>query len=89
MKRWQNITLNLIMTIVLLAFGALLNVSYQQAHNIIHNYPADRSVPGETPADYNLTYEDVPLIAADGVHLAAQCVFIFTRYGYHWGANLC
>jgi alpha-beta hydrolase superfamily lysophospholipase len=88
MKRWQKITLNLILTIFLLAFGALLNISYKQGQDIVHNAPPDRSIPEETPADYGLEYENVSLVAADGVHLAAWYVpsqngaVIIVQHGY-------
>jgi len=74
MKRWQKITLITVLTVLLIAFGALLNVSYGQGQNIVHNYPDDRSTADETPADYGLKYEEVSLVAADGLRLAAWYV---------------
>jgi uncharacterized protein len=88
MKRWQKITLNLLLTLLLLAFGALLNMSYGQGRNIVHNYPDNRSVADETPADYGLDYEDVALVTSDGVQLAVWYIpsqngaAIIVQHGY-------
>lgn len=88
MKRWQKITLNAVFTIILLAIAALLNVSYKQGYNIVHNEPDTRSRATETPADRGMAYEDVTLVAADGVSLAAWYVpsqntaAVIVQHGY-------
>lgn len=88
MKRWQKITLNVLLTFLLLAFGALLNITYQQGNDIVHNDPATRSKADETPADYGMTYEEVTLLTADGLHLAAWYIpsqngaAIIVQHGY-------
>lgn len=71
MKNWiVKLAIGLGLMILLLATG-LLYIANGQAMAIIHNYPADREPPDETPADYGHDYETVELVSADGTRLSA------------------
>ncbi len=59
---------------ILLLIGVGVAASYFQAEIFIHNHPERRSSEVETPADYQMAYEDLELKTQDGLRLAAWYV---------------
>lgn len=88
MKRWQKITIVSIVATLLIAFGGLLWKTNGEAHGLITSPMAARSLPVETPANYNLPYEDVTVISPDGLKLVGWFVpsqngaVIIMQHGY-------
>jgi esterase/lipase len=88
MKHWLKISLSVFVGILLLAFGGLLWKTYTEAHNLINAPMATRELPDETPADYNLPFEDVTVTNPDGQKLVAWFIpsqngaVIIMQHGY-------
>ena len=88
MKRWQRITILSIVAILLIAFGGLLWKTNGEAHSLITSPMATRDLPVETPAKYNMPYEDVTITSPDGLKLAGWFVpsqngaVIIMQHGY-------
>jgi fermentation-respiration switch protein FrsA (DUF1100 family) len=86
MRRWINLIAFALVTLSLAGGGIVLNISYTNADNFIHR---EEQFPAETPADYNLSYEDVTLTTGDGLKLAAWYVpsqngaAVLALHGYH------
>lgn len=60
----------LVVVILLAGLGGLAWVTRDQAHSLVTNPAAGRTLPDESPADYGLAYEEVTATAADGLTLA-------------------
>lgn len=88
MKRKTRLILNVAIGILLLAVIGILNVTRNEAHNLITAPMESRNFPEETPAMYNLPYEDVEIISSDGLKLAGWFVpsqngaVIIMQHGY-------
>ena len=88
MKRWMKISLSVFVGILLLAFGGLLWKTHAEAHNLINSPMTTRSLPDETPKDYNLPFEDVTITNPDGQKIVAWFVpsqngaVIIMQHGY-------
>lgn len=88
MKRWLKISLIPFVVILLLGFGGLLWKTYSEAHNLINAPMETRNLPDETPADYNLPFEDVTVTNGDGQVLAGWFIpsqngaVIIMQHGY-------
>jgi fermentation-respiration switch protein FrsA (DUF1100 family) len=88
MKRWLKISLTTFIVILLFAFGGLLWKTYSEAHNLINAPMEGRNLPDETPADYNLPFEDVTVTNGDGQVLAGWFIpsqngaVIIMQHGY-------
>ena len=88
MKRQTRLILNVAIGILLLAVIGVLNVTRKEAHNLITAPIESRNFPEETPATYNLPYEDAEIMSPDGLKLAGWFVpsqngaVIIMQHGY-------
>ena len=88
MKRITRIVLSVLAGLLILAVGGLLWKTRQEAYNLLHSPMATRTLPTETPADYNLPYDDVTVINSDGMKLAGWYIpsengaVIIMQHGY-------
>ena len=88
MKRITRIVLSVLAGLLILAVGGLLWKTRQEAYNLLHSPMATRTLPTETPADYNLPYDDVTIINPDGMKLAGWYIpsengaVIIMQHGY-------
>jgi fermentation-respiration switch protein FrsA (DUF1100 family) len=79
MRRTTKITLSVVIGIILLAIIGILQLTKSEAHNLITAPLATRNLPEETPANYNLPFEDVTITSADGLKLVGW--FVPTQNG--------
>lgn len=88
MRRWVNLGLFTMGTVLLVGFGALVLLSRAQAINLITHPEEARGPLEETPADYNLPFEEVTVVTADGFHLVGWMVpsrngaAVMAQHGY-------
>lgn len=88
MKRSIQILLGIVVLILLAIVAVVLNVTRNEAHDLIIAPMASRNVPEETPATYDLPYEDVTVTTADGLNLVGWFVpaqngaVIIMQHGY-------
>ena len=88
MKRKTRLILNVAAGILLLAFVGILNVTKNEAHKLITAPMETRNLPEETPATYNLPFEDVTIQSVDGLKLVGWFVpsqngaVIIMQHGY-------
>ena len=88
MKRKTRLLVNVIIGILLLAVVGILNVTRNEAHNLITAPIETRNFPEETPATYKLPYEDVEIKSSDGLRLEGWFVpsqngaVIMMQHGY-------
>lgn len=88
MKRTTKIILNAIAGLLLIAATGILYVTRNEAQKLITAPMATRNLPDETPATYDLPYEDVTVTTADGLELAGWFVpsrngaVIIMQHGY-------
>jgi fermentation-respiration switch protein FrsA (DUF1100 family) len=73
---------------LLIVAAGLLSVTKNEAHKLITAPMETRNLPEETPADYDLPYEDVTIQTSDGLNLAGWFVpsqngaVIIMQHGY-------
>lgn len=88
MKRSVKIAITVLVGILVLITVALLWKTRQEAYNLLHAPMATRNLPTETPADYNLEFEDVTITNPDGMKLAGWFIpsengaVIIMQHGY-------
>lgn len=88
MKQKTRLIFNIVVSILVLALVGILNVTKSEAHKLITSPMATREFPAETPADYNLPFEDVTVTSSDGLKLAGWFVpsqngaVIIMQHGY-------
>jgi fermentation-respiration switch protein FrsA (DUF1100 family) len=88
MKRNTTLILNVAIGVGLLAAIYILNMTRNEAHNLITAPMATRKFPDETPATYQLPYEDVEVLSPDGLKLEGWFVpsqngaVIMMQHGY-------
>lgn len=88
MKRKTRLLVNVTIGILLLAVVGILNVTRNEAHNLITAPIETRNFPEETPATYKLPYEDVEIKSSDGLRLEGWFVpsqngaVIMMQHGY-------
>lgn len=88
MKRTPKIILGTVVGILLIVAAGLLSVTKNEAHKLITAPMETRNLPEETPADYDLPYEDVTIQTSDGLNLAGWFVpsqngaVIIMQHGY-------
>lgn len=88
MKRIGKILLGVIAGVLILAIGGLFWKTRQEAHDLLHSPIETRDALEETPADYNLEFEDVTITNPDGMKLAGWFVpsengaAIIMQHGY-------
>ena len=88
MTRRTRLIVNVVSGFVLLAVIGLMTVTRNEAHNLITAPLDDRNLPDETPADYDLPFEDVEIVTPDGLKLVGWFVpaqngaVILMQHGY-------
>lgn len=88
MKRIGKITLWVAIGILIFAIGGLLWKTRQEAYNLLHSPLASRDPLEETPADYDLEFEDVTVINPDSMKLVGWFIpsengaVIIMQHGY-------
>src|SRR5215510_3898601 len=88
MKRKPRLIMNVATGILLLLVVYILNMTRNEAHNLITAPMATRNFPDETPATYKLPYEDVEVVSPDGLKLEGWFVpsqngaVIMMQHGY-------
>jgi fermentation-respiration switch protein FrsA (DUF1100 family) len=88
MKQKTRLMFNVVVSLLLLAFVGILNVTKSEAHKLITAPQATRNLPEETPAKYNLPFEDVTVTSPDGLKLVGWFVpsqngaVIIMQHGY-------
>jgi len=69
MKRRTKIILSIVAGALLIATLGILNITRNEAHKLITAPMETRNLPEETPANYNLPFEDVTVTSPDGLKL--------------------
>ncbi|HJR79041.1 MAG TPA: alpha/beta hydrolase [Anaerolineales bacterium] len=88
MKQRMKVTLSLVIGIVVFVVIGVLLLTKSEAHNLITAPMRTRNLPEETPADYNLPFEDVPVTSADGLTLVGWFIpsqndaVVILQHGY-------
>ena len=88
MKRTTKITLGVVVGVLLLAVIGALLVTKSEAHNLITAPMETRNLPEETPANYNMPFEDVTVTSVDGLKLVGWFIpsqngaVIILQHGY-------
>ncbi|HEU0293507.1 MAG TPA: alpha/beta fold hydrolase [Anaerolineales bacterium] len=88
MKRKTRLIVNIVIAILVLVVAGVQNVTRNEAHKLITAPMAIRNFPEETPANYNLPYENVAIKSSDGLKLAGWFVpsqngaVIMMQHGY-------
>ena len=85
----KRIVLSVMVGLLLIGATGVLKVTKDEAYKLIHA-PLDdtRELPDETPADYNLPFQDVTITTTDGLKLVAWFVpsengaVIIMQHGY-------
>jgi uncharacterized protein len=87
-KRRTGITLGVVIGILLLVVVGILQLTKSEAHNLITAPRETRNLPEETPANYNLPFEDVTVTSADGLELVGWFIpsqngaLVILQHGY-------
>jgi len=88
MNRNVKISTVILAAVFLIGTGGILNVTRNEAHKLITAPVETRKFPEETPADYNMPYEDVTITSEDGLKLVGWFVpsqngaVIIMQHGY-------
>jgi uncharacterized protein len=88
MKSLTKIILSVMAGLFILATFVLLSRTKTEAYNLLHAPMADRKLPEETPADYDLPFEDVEVTNGDGMRLVGWFIpsengaVIIMQHGY-------
>ena len=88
MTRKTRLISGSVVGILVLATLGVMNVTRNEAHNLITASMADRNLPEETPATYSLPFEDVMIRSDDGLKLVGWFVpsqngaVIMMQHGY-------
>lgn len=88
MKRTAKIVLGMILIFLLIASTAVLWMTRSEAYNLITAPIGTRNLPEETPANYDLPFENVVVTSSDGLKLvgwfipAQNGAVIILQHGY-------
>jgi fermentation-respiration switch protein FrsA (DUF1100 family) len=88
MRSFLKYALRTIAGLILLAAIGLALVTQSRAHDLVTNPRATRPLPTETPANYQLPFEDVTVTTADGLRLVGWYVqgrngaTVIVQHGY-------
>jgi len=88
MKRTNRIILSLVVGVLLIAAVAILRVTKSEAHGLITAPMETRNLPKETPANYNMPFEDVTATSGDGLKLVGWFIpsqngaVVILQHGY-------
>lgn len=88
MKRKSKIILGMVVGFVLIVSAGVLNLTKNEAHNLITAPMETRNLPEKTPAGHGLPFEDVTVTSPDGLKLVGWFVpsgngaVIIMQHGY-------
>jgi uncharacterized protein len=88
MKKKTRLFMNVTIGIIFLVTIGIMNVTRNEAHNLITAPMDTREFPEETPATYNMPFDDVEITTADGLNLVGWFVpsqngaVIIMQHGY-------
>ena len=88
MNRITKIILSVLAILLVIITGVLFSRTRTEAYNLLHAPMVDRELPDETPADYNLPFEDVEVTNGDGMKLVGWFIpsengaVIMMQHGY-------
>lgn len=88
MNRFTKIILSVLVILLVSITVILFSRTRSEAYDLLHAPMADRNVPDETPADYNLPFEDVEVTNGDGMKLVGWFIpsengaVIMMQHGY-------
>lgn len=88
MKKSNKILLTSLTGVLLAVLVAVLGITRNEGHHLITAPMASRNLPNETPADYDLPFEEVQLLSSDGTPLVAWYIapsngaVILLQHGY-------
>ncbi len=88
MRRWLLIAGGVLGLLVVAAGAALTIKARAEAHRLLTNPIATRRLPGETPMNYGMVYDDLRAHTADGLSLAGWYIptlngaVILAQHGY-------
>ena len=88
MKLKTRLIVNVVLGILLLAVIGVMSVTRSEAHRLITAPQETRKLPDESPATYNLPFEEVEIVTPDGLKLAGWFVpsqngaVILMQHGY-------
>jgi uncharacterized protein len=88
MKRKTRLIFGITVSLLVFAFAGILNVTKSEAHKLVTAPQVTRKLPEETPATYNLPFEDVTVQSDDGLKLVGWFVpsqngaVIMMQHGY-------
>ena len=88
MNRSVKIALGIFAGVLVLVTAGLFWKTRQEAYNLLHAPMTTRNLPDETPADYDLPYEDVTITNPEGMKLAGWFIpsengaVIIMQHGY-------
>jgi len=74
LQRWAKIALAVVAAAILTGGGALALRARSEAHRLINNPVESRHLPGRTPGDFGLRFEDAGVVTADGLSLVGWYV---------------
>lgn len=74
LARWKKIALVVVAAGVLTGGASLALTARSHAHRLITNPIENRHLPGRTPANYGLAFEDAGVVTADGLSLVGWYV---------------
>ena len=74
LKRWTKLALAVVALASLTGGGALALKARSEAHRLINNPVDSRHLPGRTPGDFGLRFEDAGVVTADGLSLVGWYV---------------
>ena len=67
--RWTHLAASVVLLTVLAVAGAVGWRTRTEAHRLISNPIESRRLPGRTPIDFGMVYDDVAIITSDGLRL--------------------
>ena len=88
MRRWLKIALVVVAVVLIAAAVRIGFIARAQAHTLITNPIETRHLPGRTPANYGLPFEDVGVTTPDGLALVGWYVpstngaVVIAQHGY-------
>jgi fermentation-respiration switch protein FrsA (DUF1100 family) len=88
LARWKKITLAVVAAALLVGGAGLAITARSHAHRLITNPIESRRLPGRTPENYGMSFEDAGVVTADGLSLvgwyvpSANRAAIIALHGY-------
>jgi len=88
MKRWQRLTLAAMVSLLIVVTPILLARTKAEAHHLITAPMETRNLPGQSPSDFGMPFEEVTVTSPDGLKLAGWFIpsengaVIIMQHGY-------